>query len=536
MPPGDAGALATRRAPARRRAGAGGGVSAQPGGRPTRLGRAKRRSACAGGRCSSARSQARDPAARAAVGRGRRLRGRDVGARRAPAASLRDGPVRRRQPHPGGLVDRARPVPRGHRPPGATRSRGSERTSIRSSLLLAPAWWRGRTRSLLLVVQAMAVALGAVPVFLLARKHLGSDWAGLGFALVYLLYPPTQWLVVDDFHPVALATPLLLGAIWFLDEDRLLPFALCAGRGVPDEGAGRARRRDARSLARIRARAATRGRRDRVAGAAVAVIATAVIVPHYAPGGGSPFAGRYAAVGGSPGGIVRTAVEHPLRLRRGGDRASRSRLPLRPARCRSPGCRSSRRFSPHRLARAGAEPPLRDAHPDLDPLPLHGGGDPGARRRCGARGGARAAPLARALAALGAGARSRRARARASCSDRSRLAARSLRLEARDARPHRDRPRSRRGAGAASGAEGVPVSATNTLGRISPRGGGSSAFPCSREARWVAVDPTRPSYLDDARGTRFHAHMRLSGATPAGTSSVRRTASSCLARRPADRG
>ena len=83
--------------------------------------------------------------------------------------------------------------------------------------------------ALLLVVQAVAVALGAVPVFLLARKHLGSEWAGLGFALVYLLYPPTQWLVVDDFHPVALATPLLLGAIWFLDEDRLLPFALCAG-------------------------------------------------------------------------------------------------------------------------------------------------------------------------------------------------------------------------------------------------------------------------------------------------------------------
>ena len=52
---------------------------------------------------------------------------------------------------------------------------------------------------------------------------------GSRFALVYLLYPPTQWLVVDDFHPVALATPLLLGAIWFLDEDRLLPFALCAG-------------------------------------------------------------------------------------------------------------------------------------------------------------------------------------------------------------------------------------------------------------------------------------------------------------------
>ena len=43
-------------------------------------------------------------------------------------------------------------------------------------------------------------------------------------------------------------------------------------------------------------------------------MATAIIVPHYAPGGGSPFEGRYAAVGGSPAGIVKTAVVHPLRL------------------------------------------------------------------------------------------------------------------------------------------------------------------------------------------------------------------------------
>ena len=50
----------------------------------------------------------------------------------------------------------------------------------------------------------------------------------LGFALAYLAYPPTQWLTLNEFHPVALACPLLLFAIWFLDEGRLLPFALCA--------------------------------------------------------------------------------------------------------------------------------------------------------------------------------------------------------------------------------------------------------------------------------------------------------------------
>ena len=128
-------------------------------------------------------------------------------------------------------------------------------------VLLAPLWWLWPHPSLLLVVQAVSVALGAVPVFLLARKHLGTDWAGLGLALVYLLYPPTQWLVVDDFHPVALATPLLLGAIWFLDENRLLPFALCAGAACLTQGTGRARGGDARRLARRGPRAASCGRR-----------------------------------------------------------------------------------------------------------------------------------------------------------------------------------------------------------------------------------------------------------------------------------
>ncbi len=92
----------------------------------------------------------------------------------------------------------------------------------------APLWLVWPSPDSLLVAQAIAVALGAVPVFWLARKHLDSERAGLGFALAYLFYPPTQWLTLNEFHPVALACPLLLFAFWYLDEDRLIPFALFA--------------------------------------------------------------------------------------------------------------------------------------------------------------------------------------------------------------------------------------------------------------------------------------------------------------------
>ena len=47
-------------------------------------------------------------------------------------------------------------------------------------------------------------------------------------AVAYLAYPWTAWTAVDAFHPVTLAVPLFLFCVWFLDTDRLVPFAVCA--------------------------------------------------------------------------------------------------------------------------------------------------------------------------------------------------------------------------------------------------------------------------------------------------------------------
>ena len=175
---------------------------------------------------------------------------------------------------------------------------------------LVPLWRLWPSPTTLLVVQAVAVALGALPVFLLARKHLGSEWAGLAFALVYLLYAPTEWLVVDDFHPVALATPLLLAGFWFLDEDRLVAFAVVAGLAcLTKEHVGFTVAAMGLWYAATRRRPV--GLLVAGAGVAVSLIAIAVVVPHYAPGGGSPFQSRYDAVGGSPSGIVKTALTDP---------------------------------------------------------------------------------------------------------------------------------------------------------------------------------------------------------------------------------
>ncbi len=181
-------------------------------------------------------------------------------------------------------------------------------------VLFAPLWLVWPSPAVLLVVQAIAIALGSIPVFLLARKHLGSERVALGFALAYLLYPATQWLTLNEFHPVALACPLLLAAFWFLDEERLLPFAACAvfAAATKEEIAlvvagmgvwyGVTRKRW------------TLGAGIALAGVAVSVIAVELVIPHFNQGADASFFGRYREVGGSAGGILRTAVTDPLTL------------------------------------------------------------------------------------------------------------------------------------------------------------------------------------------------------------------------------
>ncbi|MDW8144813.1 MAG: DUF2079 domain-containing protein [Roseiflexaceae bacterium] len=68
--------------------------------------------------------------------------------------------------------------------------------------------------------QALFMALGALPVYGVARDRFGgSRLAGLGWALVYLLYP-SLWFVTMSapWQPRTLAIPALLGAFFFLQR------------------------------------------------------------------------------------------------------------------------------------------------------------------------------------------------------------------------------------------------------------------------------------------------------------------------------
>jgi uncharacterized membrane protein len=104
----------------------------------------------------------------------------------------------------------------------------------------------------LLILQSLLLALGALPVFWLARSRVrrsGSQahggesplsappnaklrtpnypgWIGLAFAFVYLMFPALQASNLTEFHAITLAVPLILLALWFADRERWLRFAV----------------------------------------------------------------------------------------------------------------------------------------------------------------------------------------------------------------------------------------------------------------------------------------------------------------------
>ena len=80
-----------------------------------------------------------------------------------------------------------------------------------------PLYWLWANVNVLLVVQTVALALGALPVSWLAYARLRSNVAAVVLPLVYLLYPALQAANMFDFHAFTLSAPLLLFAFYFMD-------------------------------------------------------------------------------------------------------------------------------------------------------------------------------------------------------------------------------------------------------------------------------------------------------------------------------
>lgn len=95
-------------------------------------------------------------------------------------------------------------------------------------VLFAPFYWLYASPNVLLVAQAVVVALGGWLVYRLAKRVLGHDWLAAVLALAFLFYPTLQRAVLFDFHSLTLAATFGVGMVLAYVERRWKTFAMFA--------------------------------------------------------------------------------------------------------------------------------------------------------------------------------------------------------------------------------------------------------------------------------------------------------------------
>ncbi len=91
-----------------------------------------------------------------------------------------------------------------------------------------PFYWLVPSAYTLLLVQSIVIASAGVPFFLLARRVLGTDRAAWLMTIAFLFYPTVVTNQVNQIHWEYWALPYVVGAIYFLEEERFWPFLACA--------------------------------------------------------------------------------------------------------------------------------------------------------------------------------------------------------------------------------------------------------------------------------------------------------------------
>lgn len=80
----------------------------------------------------------------------------------------------------------------------------------------------------LCVTEASLLALGAVPIYLIASLVLRSKWYALGIALLYLVYPPLSGVTQYEFHDLSLSIPFLLFMYYYYLRKSFVLFGIFA--------------------------------------------------------------------------------------------------------------------------------------------------------------------------------------------------------------------------------------------------------------------------------------------------------------------
>jgi len=93
-------------------------------------------------------------------------------------------------------------------------------------VLLAPFYLLWQDPRMLLIIQTIILAMGALFIYLLGIHVTKNKLLGCCFAALFLLNPSVEYSNLYDFHGVVLATTFLLGAFYFLKTRKDVLFVL----------------------------------------------------------------------------------------------------------------------------------------------------------------------------------------------------------------------------------------------------------------------------------------------------------------------
>ncbi len=93
-------------------------------------------------------------------------------------------------------------------------------------LFLVPFYWLWPSAGVLFFAQSAAIGVGALPVFLVGRTRLPSEWLAAVPAVAYLVHPAVGHTNLENFHPDAFLGAFVGFAIWGALDRRWIVYAV----------------------------------------------------------------------------------------------------------------------------------------------------------------------------------------------------------------------------------------------------------------------------------------------------------------------
>jgi uncharacterized membrane protein len=166
----------------------------------------------------------------------------------------------------------------------------------------------------LVVLQTAFLALGVLPIYLLARLILAPGFSRLAWVVAYFLFLPLAFINLYDFHELALVVLPLGLALYFLERRQTALFLLCLlvtffiKEELPLVGAGFG------LYVLLEKRDAKLGLGVLVGSTVAFLLLLRVVIPAFGGGSYVYIASRYGQLGDSPQQILVTAITKPRRL------------------------------------------------------------------------------------------------------------------------------------------------------------------------------------------------------------------------------